>query len=90
QSPLAHVVSWVGVSGLSFLMVFLVALAIEIIRAKAWRRPLAWAAPALVVVVLLLTPLFPTSVTGAMRIAAVQGNGPTGYFDEREPYSVVQ
>ncbi|WP_312167542.1 apolipoprotein N-acyltransferase [Microbacterium sp.] len=90
QSPLAHVVSWVGVSGLSFLMVFLVALVIEIVRTRAWRRPLALAAPALVVVVLLLTPLFPTTATGEMRIAAVQGNGPTGYFDEREPYSVVQ
>src|SRR5690606_18872511 len=28
--------------------------------------------------------------TGTMRIGAVQGNGPTGYFDDREPYSVVQ
>ncbi|MCI1018044.1 apolipoprotein N-acyltransferase [Microbacterium sp. C5A9] len=90
QSPLAPVVSWVGISGLSFLMVFLAALAIEIVRARAWRRPVAFVAPALVLVVLLLTPLFPTTATGTMRIAAVQGNGPTGYFDQREPYSVVQ
>jgi len=90
QSPLAPVVSWVGISGLSFLMVFLAALAIEIVRARAWRRPVALVAPALVLVVLLLTPLFPTTATGTMRIAAVQGNGPTGYFDQREPYSVVQ
>jgi apolipoprotein N-acyltransferase len=41
-------------------------------------------------VVLLFTPLFPTSVSGSMRIASVQGNGPTGYFDEREPFSVIQ
>nr|WP_201469726.1 apolipoprotein N-acyltransferase [Microbacterium hydrocarbonoxydans] len=90
QSPLAHVTSWIGVAGLSFLMVFLVALLIEIVRTESWRRPLALLAPALVAVVLLLTPLFPTSAAGTMRIAAVQGNGPTGYFDEREPYSVVQ
>jgi apolipoprotein N-acyltransferase len=25
-----------------------------------------------------------------MRVGAVQGDGPTGYFDEREPYSVIQ
>lgn len=90
QSPLAHVTSWIGVAGLSFLMVFLVAALIEVLRTDSWRRPLAYAAPALVSAVLLLTPLFPTTPSGTMRIAAVQGNGPTGYFDEREPYSVVQ
>lgn len=90
QSPLAHVTSWIGVAGLSFLMVFLVALLVEVLRTESWRRPLAFAAPALVAVVLLFAPLFPTSADGTMRIAAVQGNGPTGYFDEREPYSVVQ
>jgi apolipoprotein N-acyltransferase len=48
------------------------------------------AAPAVAVLVLLLTPAFPTTDAGTMRIAAVQGNGPTGYFDTREPYSVIQ
>lgn len=90
QSPLAHVVSWVGVGGLGFLMVFLVAALIEIARMRAWRRPVTLAAPALVAIALLFTPLFPTSPEGTMRIAAVQGNGPTGYFDDREPYSIVQ
>jgi apolipoprotein N-acyltransferase len=37
-----------------------------------------------------VTPLFPTDVSGSMRIAAVQGNGPSGYFDVREDYSIVQ
>lgn len=90
ESPLAHLSSWVGISGLSFLMVLLVAMIGEIVRLRAWVRPAALAAPAVVVVVLLFTPLFPTSSTGSMRIAAVQGNGPTGYFDEREPFAVIQ
>ena len=89
QSPLAPVSSWLGVSGLSFLMVFLVAVLIEMVRARrAVSRPLL-VVPAALVVVLAFTPLFPTTGTGSMRIAAVQGNGPSGYFDEREPYSLV-
>jgi len=89
ESPLAHVASWIGVSGLSFLMVFVVALVIEVVRERVWRQPTALIAPALVVVALLVTPLFPTTVSGSMRIAAVQGNGPSGYFDERQPYSLI-
>ena len=89
ESPLAPVTSWIGVSGLSFLMVFLVALLIQVIRERAWRRPTALIAPVIVTVALLITPLFPTTVTGSMRIAAVQGNGPSGYFDERQPYSLI-
>lgn len=90
ESPLAPISSWLGVSGLSFLMVLLVAMLIEIVRLRAWRRPLRLVVPAALVVALLFTPLFPTTSTGAMRIAAVQGNGPTGYFDDREPFSVIQ
>lgn len=90
ESPLAPVTSWVGVSGLSFLVVLLVAMLIQTIRMRLWRRPLAMLVPASVALVLLFTPLFPTTVTGSLRVAAVQGNGPTGYFDEREPFSVIQ
>lgn len=90
ESPLAPISSWVGVSGLSFLMVLIVAMLIEVVRLRAWRTPLRLVVPAVLVVVLLFTPLFPTSSTGSMRIAAVQGNGPTGYFDEREPFAVIQ
>ncbi|PRA83404.1 apolipoprotein N-acyltransferase [Microbacterium sp. MYb66] len=90
ESPLAPISSWVGVSGLSFLMVFFVAMLIEVVRLRAWRHPLRLLVPAALVVLLLFTPLFPTSSSGSMRIAAVQGNGPTGYFDDREPFSVIQ
>lgn len=95
ESPLASVSSWLGVSGLGFLMVLLVAFLIEVVRVRAWRHTrrmlvLAVLGPMALVVVLLATPLFPTAVSGSMRIAAVQGNGPTGYFDAREPYAVIQ
>lgn len=89
ESPLAPLSSWVGVSGLGFLMVLLVAMLIEVARLGAWRRPLALLVPAALIVVLAFTPIFPTVSAGSMRIAAVQGNGPTGYFDEREPFAVT-
>ena len=89
ESPLAHVTSWVGVSGLSFLVVTAVALIIELVATGSWRRPSRLIAPALATVVLFLTPLFPTTAVGEMRIGAVQGNGTTGYFDDREPYGVI-
>lgn len=90
ESPLAALSSWVGVSGLSFLMVFAVAMIIETVRLQLWRRPVRLAAPAVAILVLFATPAFPTADAGTMRIGAVQGNGPTGYFDDREPYAVVQ
>lgn len=89
QSPLAPVTSWLGVSGLSFAMVFLVAVVIEMVRARREMGRVALVVPAALVVFLAFTPLYPTTGTGSMRIAAVQGNGPSGYFDEREPYSLV-
>jgi apolipoprotein N-acyltransferase len=89
ESPLAPLSSWIGVSGLGFLMVLLVAMLIEIVRLRAWRTPLRMLMPAVLVLVLFFTPLFPTTDAGSMRIAAVQGNGPTGYFDQREPFSVI-
>jgi apolipoprotein N-acyltransferase len=90
ESSLAALSSWVGVSGLSFLIVFAVAMLIETVRLRIWRRPVRLLAPALVVLVLFATPAFPTTDAGTMRIGAVQGNGPTGYFDHREPYAVIQ
>ncbi|HWS52437.1 MAG TPA: apolipoprotein N-acyltransferase [Microbacterium sp.] len=90
QSPLAPVSSWLGVSGLSFLIVLIVAMLIEIVRIHAWKRPVGPAAAVLLILVAVLTPSFPTTAVGSLRVGAVQGNGPTGYFDEREPFSVIQ
>lgn len=87
--PFAPVASWIGVSGLTFLLVLVPALLIEVVRMRGWRRPLMWGAPVAAVAALVLTPLFPTHATGDMRIAAVQGNGKTGYFDQREQYGVI-
>ena len=85
----ARVSSWVGVTGLSFLVVFLVALCVEPLRER--RRP-HWGsaiAPVVLTAVLAFAPSFPTASIGTLRIGAVQGNGPAGYFDAREPLAVL-
>ena len=89
QSPLAPLVAWLGISGLGFAMVWLVALLIElwfaVDAAALWRGAIAVGAVALVLVV----PAWPTPTHGTTRIAAVQGNGPAGYFDNAPPTAVL-
>jgi apolipoprotein N-acyltransferase len=66
------------------------ATAIEYVRVARFRAPLT-ALPAVVVaMLLLLVPQFPTTEAGTLRVAAVQGNGPAGYFDERSANSVLE
>ncbi|MBB6391811.1 apolipoprotein N-acyltransferase [Microbacterium thalassium] len=89
ESPLAHLASWVGVSGLTFLMVFFTAAVIEWIRVGRL-RDIRTALPAAgLAVVLLAVPAFPTTPAGTLRVGAVQGNGPSGYFDERSRNAVL-
>lgn len=81
QSPFAHLFSWIGISGVTFVMVALVAFTIEIVRmttiARLARVTLVVSAVALV----LALPAFPIVTKGTTTIAAVQGDGPAGYFD---------
>lgn len=83
DSPLASVASWVGVAGLSFLIVMMCASAVEWARLRRY-RDVRTAIPVLAVgIVLFALPQFPTTDAGTLRVGAVQGNGPAGYFDER-------
>lgn len=85
----ARVTSWIGISGLGFLMVLLVAFLVELARSRPRSRGAAVVPPIVLVALLALLPAFPTAADGTMRIGAVQGNGPTGYFDKREPLDVL-
>ncbi|MDQ1128469.1 apolipoprotein N-acyltransferase [Microbacterium sp. SORGH_AS_0888] len=89
SGPLAPAASWVGVSGLSFLIVLLCAVVIELIRTRAFRRPLAVVPAVVLAALLLVAPLFPTTDAGSIRVGAVQGNGPAGYFDTRAAGDVL-
>ncbi len=90
NGPLAELASWVGMSGLTFVLVFVCASAIEWVRLGR-RRSVPAAFPAIVAIaVLVVIPQYPTTDAGSIRVAAVQGNGPAGYFDERAPHDVFR
>lgn len=105
ESPIAPVASWVGVSGLGFLMVALCAGVIEAVRWTARTRAvprvddggrprrgalLPSAVPVgLLAVLMFVVPQFPTRDAGMIRVAAVQGNGPAAYADERAAHEVL-
>ena len=89
ESPLASVVSWTGTTGLTFLMVALCAAVIEWVRVARWREWRTAVPAAACVAILLLTPTFPTTASGTMAIGSVQGNGPTGYFDDRAANEIL-
>jgi apolipoprotein N-acyltransferase len=105
ESPIAPVASWLGVSGLGFLMVALCAGAVEAVRwAARVQRERAehgeragsaarwWGAlpVALLAVVMTVVPQFPTADAGTLRVGAVQGNGPAAYADQRAPLEVLR
>ncbi|MDU0345865.1 apolipoprotein N-acyltransferase [Microbacterium sp. KSW2-29] len=89
NGPFAEVASWVGMSGLSFLIVLVCAMGIELVRRRRFRRGIVVLPVAALLIVLLLLPQFPTSAAGSLRVGAVQGNGPAGYFDQRARNAVL-
>lgn len=91
DSPLSSLFAWLGASGVTFVMVFVVAAAIAAVRTLRARPAVGsfdrWTAPtALVVVtvVLLALPAWPVPYDGSLRVGAVQGNTKSGYFDPPE------
>lgn len=85
DSPIKELFPWVGVSGVSFLMVLLVAFVINALRMTELSPVRRVTAPLLVASALVAMPAWSVQAVGTMRVAAVQGNGPAGYFDERGP-----
>jgi len=99
ESPLAPLFAWLGVSGVSFVMVLVVALTLGA-GEYSWRRlrdtPLSSRihqrsialrsalVPVAVFTLMLNVPMVPLALEGTIRIGAVQGNGKAAYFDERE------
>jgi apolipoprotein N-acyltransferase len=89
ESPIAHLASWFGVTGLTFLMVVFCAAVVEWVRAARFRDLRTALPSAALVVVLVATPQFPTTAAGDYTVGSVQGNGPTGYFDPRARNEVL-
>jgi len=105
NTPFSHLFAWLGVSGVSFAVVLAVAVAIEatrlIVRGRSrMNRPIVGdrdsaalrtaVVPIALLSALLVLPAFPVATEGSLRVAAVQGNGKAGYFDERQPGDLLQ
>lgn len=92
-SPFAYLAAWFGTTGLSFVIVWLAAFAVALATEPSGlgvrRReavPPRLLALVLVAGVVLMIPRFPITVSGSMRVAAVQPNTHAGYFDpENDP-----
>ncbi len=87
--PFAPVASWVGMTGLGFLVVFVSAVVVAVIRERPRRRAAAAIPAVAVIAALAVVPAFPTQPAGSMRIGSVQGNGPAAYFDVRTANAVL-
>lgn len=84
ESPFAPLVAWFGISGLSFLMVGIMALVIQLAIEKPILRSTRVLVGATTIVAVLAIPAWPAQSSGTSTIAAVQGNSKAGYFDKRE------
>jgi apolipoprotein N-acyltransferase len=89
QSPFAALVAWVGISGLTFVMVWLVALIIECVHASDVRGSSRVVIAVGAIALVLAVPAWPAITSGTVSVGAVQGNGPAGYFDDAAPGDVM-
>lgn len=99
QSPLSELFAWLGISGVSFFMVLIVALALGAAE-YSWRhyralpldersqqisRALRTAfVPVAILTLLVNVPTWAVVTDGSLRVGAVQGNGKAAYFDTRD------
>ncbi|WIB58683.1 apolipoprotein N-acyltransferase [Curtobacterium sp. MCLR17_007] len=90
DSPFAHLAAWVGVLGVSFVVVYCVAVVVSLGLVGGMQVRVRVATAALLVAAVLAVPAWPTATDGTIRIEAVQGNGPAGYFDRAAPGEVLQ
>jgi len=89
DAPVAPLYAWVGISGMTFLMVWLVALTIEACRYRGVPALQRAIAPIGLAAAMLIWPAWPVPTTGSLRIAMVQGDGPAGYFEHRDPGALI-
>ena len=91
DSAISNLFPWFGVSGVSFLMVFVTAVAVAAIQ-EGFRMPslpttttVSRLARATLVTgiaaALTIIPAFPIALDGTLRVGAVQGDTKAGYFD---------
>jgi apolipoprotein N-acyltransferase len=84
QSPYTSLVAWVGMAGLSFVLVWLVAFLLQLGRERELQLPTRALAAAIAVAATLAVPAWAAPTSGTSRIGAVQGNSDAGLFAVHE------
>lgn len=101
ESPFGELVAWVGVAGLTFLIAWVGALVVQVVRSAAddtrtlipaerRRRVIRTLLPVGLLAVLLVVPAFPVTESGTARIAAVQGDSDAGLFAQYTPGEILK
>lgn len=85
DGPLPQLASWTGVTGLSFLLAAVCAALLQWLRSGGIRFSRGLLPAATGLLLLVAVPQFPTTGAGTFTVGWVQGNGPAGYFDARNP-----
>ena len=89
ESPFNSLVAWVGMSGLSFLLVWLSALCVQLVRENPLRLAVRGSIAVAAVALLLVVPAWPTVPSGQTRLAAVQGASDAGLFARYSPGQIL-
>nr|WP_246306757.1 apolipoprotein N-acyltransferase [Herbiconiux flava] len=89
DSPFTSLIAWVGMAGLSFLLVWLVAFTVQLCREGRWAtdalsRPARVLAAVTAAVALLAVPAWSAPTSGTSRIGGVQGDSDAGLFAVHE------
>jgi apolipoprotein N-acyltransferase len=95
DSPFTSLVAWVGMAGLSFLLVWLVAFVVQLAREGRWaadalRPSTRVLAAAVAAAALIAVPAWSAPTEGTSRIAGVQGNSNAGLFAVHERGDILR
>ncbi|TFC10431.1 apolipoprotein N-acyltransferase [Cryobacterium algoritolerans] len=91
ESPFGGLTAWVGVSGLTFLLAWVSAAAVQVLRERTGRQRLTWVLiPVGMISLLVAIPTFPVVQSGTIRVATVQGNADAGLFAAYVPGEILQ
>ena len=90
ESPFADMVSWIGITGMSFVIAMVSALMVQVFRHH--HRPLQYRVIGLgmLLVGLAVIPGFPVPSTGSIRVGAAQGDSEAGLLAENRPGRILQ
>ncbi|MCS5733366.1 apolipoprotein N-acyltransferase [Herbiconiux daphne] len=89
QSPFADIVAWLGMAGLSFVLVWLVAFVLQLAREWDLRTSSRVLIGAIAIAATLAVPAWPAPTSGTSRIAGVQGNSNAGLFAVHQPGDIL-